>query len=87
MAVEIKLPELGAGDEIIRMGCWLAEPGDSVIAGDRLIELVLPGMTFDVVAPASGTLQRIERPFESAVQPGDVLGWIDPDDGDRSLGT
>jgi pyruvate/2-oxoglutarate dehydrogenase complex dihydrolipoamide acyltransferase (E2) component len=80
MLAAIVLPELFAGDDAVRVGCWLAEPGEAVVEGDRLIELVLPGMTFDVPAPVSGVVVRIEKPFESTVRPGDVLGWIDAGD-------
>jgi pyruvate/2-oxoglutarate dehydrogenase complex dihydrolipoamide acyltransferase (E2) component len=77
MTAAIVLPDLGAGDDAIRVGCWLVEPGESVCEGDRLIELLLPGMTFDVAAPVSGVLARIECPFDATVRPGTVLGWIE----------
>jgi 2-oxoglutarate dehydrogenase E2 component (dihydrolipoamide succinyltransferase) len=82
MRAAIVLPELAAEDESIRVGCWLVDPGDQVLFGDRLIELLLPGMTFDVSAPASGVLARIEKPFDSSVKPGDILGWIEAEAND-----
>lgn len=76
VAVPVRLPELGA-DEPVRISCWLVEAGDAVDAGDRLVELLVSGMTFDVPAPAAGVLQRIEKGFDAVVQTGDVLGWIE----------
>ena len=76
MAVPVWLPEIGA-NEPVRISCWLVEPGEVVDAGDRLVELLISGMTFDVPAPASGTLQRIEIGSEMTVKTGDLLGWIE----------
>ena len=76
MAVPVRLPELGAG-EPVRISCWLVDTGDAVEAGDRLVELLVTGMTFDVPAPAGGVLQRIEKGFDTVVQTGDILGWIE----------
>jgi pyruvate/2-oxoglutarate dehydrogenase complex dihydrolipoamide acyltransferase (E2) component len=81
MTSPIVLPELGAGDESVRVGGWLVEPGEWICAGDRLVELVLPGMTFDVSAAVSGRLVRIDKPRDSAVGAGDVLGWVEADPG------
>lgn len=80
MAVPIVLPDLGAKQDPIRVGGWLVEPGQSVAAGDRVVEVGLPGIVFDVAAPVDGTLAGIERRPSSVVRPGDVLGWIEPDE-------
>ena len=69
------------GDEELRVSCWLVELGDAVDEGDRVIEILLDGITFDVLAERSGTLVRIERPLDSVVRAGDVLGWLESDDG------
>lgn len=77
MAAPIILPDLGAGETPVRISGWLVEPGEQVIQGDRVVEVVLPGLTFDVPAPLSGRLVRIEKGLSSPVQPGEVLGWIE----------
>jgi 2-oxoglutarate dehydrogenase E2 component (dihydrolipoamide succinyltransferase) len=77
MAIPIRLPNLGPGDEDVRVSCWLVDLGDSVEAGDRLVEVLLPGMTFDVPAPESGVVTRIERSYDDIVAEGDILGWIE----------
>ena len=73
----IFLPEVGAENEPVRVSGWLADVGDTIIAGDIVAEVLLPGITFDVEATQSGQLVRIEKPIDALVASGDVLGWID----------
>ena len=76
----ITVPELGARALRVQVCSWLAALGENVREGDRLVELSLPGMTFDIPAPADGRLMVIEKNMGEAVQPGDVLGrlqWVD----------
>jgi 2-oxoglutarate dehydrogenase E2 component (dihydrolipoamide succinyltransferase) len=72
----IVLPELGVREEV-RVSCWLVDPGQRVEVGDRVVEVLVRGMTFDVAAEQAGVLQRIEKPFDAPVAAGDVLGWIE----------
>lgn len=81
MQSPVVLPELGTGDETLRVSCWLVDLGDPIAPGDRLVEILLDGATFDVSASHAGTLARIERPFDSVVRVGDVLGWIESEEG------
>ena len=74
----IVMPELDAGDQTARVSAWLAELDEDVIAGDAVVEVLVKGITFDVEAPGSGTLRRIDRFEYDAVGAGDVLGWIEP---------
>ena len=76
--VPIQLPELGTAGEPVRVCCWLVEAGEDVEVGDRLVEVLIHGITFDVASPASGTIVRIEKSLNAAVGAGDVLGWIIP---------
>ena len=67
------------------------EPGDAIEAGDRVVEVLVRGMTFDVAAPAAGVLARVEAGIESTVTAGDVLAWIEPsregtESGERNAG-
>ena len=77
MTTAILLPELGTGGERIRVSSWLVEPGDAVEVGDRVVEVLMRGITFDVSSHAAGVITRIEKPFDSEIAPGDVLGWIE----------
>jgi 2-oxoglutarate dehydrogenase E2 component (dihydrolipoamide succinyltransferase) len=77
MRSPVRLPDLGAGDEELRVSCWLVDLGDAVDAGDRIVEILLDGVTFDVTAEQSGIVTRIERALDSVVRRGDVLGWLE----------
>jgi pyruvate/2-oxoglutarate dehydrogenase complex dihydrolipoamide acyltransferase (E2) component len=81
MRTPLTLPDLKAGNEELRVSCWLVDLGDAVVEGDRVVEILLDGVTFDVVAETSGTLARIERPLDAVVRTGDVLGWLETDEG------
>lgn len=73
----IMLPDLGAKDQPIRVSTWLTQIGEEVIAGEAIVEVLLKGITFDVEAPVSGKLRRIDRFENDAVVTGDVLGWLE----------
>lgn len=80
MRTPVILPELGAEADELRVSCWLVDLGDMLAAGDRIVEILFDGMTFDVTAERSGTVVRIERSLDSIVHAGDVLGWIEADE-------
>lgn len=73
----IALPELGTPR--ITFSLWYVRPGDRVVEGDRVAEVLIPGATFDVAAPATGQLtERIALSSDPLI-PGQVLGWIESD--------
>ncbi len=72
-------PDLGSS-EPARVGGWLVEVGETVREGDRLVELLLPGLTFDVAAPATGRLVEIVVGANGGVRAGALLGRIEPDE-------
>lgn len=76
--VPIQVPDLGNGDLPVRIGCWLVDTGDEITEGDRLVELILPGTVFELAAPESGWLTRIERGNGAAVECGTVVGILTP---------
>lgn len=70
----IALPDLGSPRAVLSL--WYVQPGDQVFEGDRVVEVLIPGATFDVAAPATGTLgERFVLPNDP-VEPGQVLGVI-----------
>ena len=73
----IALPDLGANEQPIRVSTWLTQIGEEVIAGEAIVEVLLKGITFDVAAPVSGQLRRIDRFENDAIRAGDVLGWLE----------
>ena len=77
MLVPLLVPEVGVSSETLRLSTWLVSLGEEVVTGDRMVELLIPGMTFDVEAPVSGRLVRQEKHREAALAAGDRLGWIE----------
>jgi pyruvate/2-oxoglutarate dehydrogenase complex dihydrolipoamide acyltransferase (E2) component len=75
MQAAIILPDLGAGP--VRLSAWFADVGDAVYEGDRLVEVLVGGATFDVSAPATGRLAEKHAHIDQVVQPGNVLGLVD----------
>jgi pyruvate/2-oxoglutarate dehydrogenase complex dihydrolipoamide acyltransferase (E2) component len=75
MPTPIVLPELGAGS--VTLSHWYAEPGDSVLAGERIVEVLADGATFEVTAPATGRLmEKLAFPREKLAT-GQSLGAIE----------
>jgi pyruvate/2-oxoglutarate dehydrogenase complex dihydrolipoamide acyltransferase (E2) component len=75
MRTPIILPELGAAP--VRLSLWFAAPGDLVFEGDRLVEVVVAGATFDVSAPATGRLIERHAWPRDVLTPGQVLGVME----------
>ena len=75
--IALTVPQLGLpADEPIHVSCWLVRRGDEVVEGDRLVELLIGEITFDVSSPASGRLVHVTAEVDEAVAPGSVLGTI-----------
>ena len=79
MQLPILLPELGVDGELVRINGWLVDLGDFIEAGDRVVEVVVRGISFDVSAPRAGILTMIQKRTAATVTPGDILGWIEPE--------
>ena len=76
----ICLPDLGANQQEIQLTSWRVRPGDEVSSSDRLVEVLMRGISFDIHADRCGRMGPI-RLFEGALlQVGDVLGWLCPHD-------
>jgi len=73
----LTLPVLGASR--VTFSLWYVRRGDCIVEGDRIAEVLIPGATFDVHAPATGVLvEQLAFPND-ALTPGQVLGWIEED--------
>ena len=74
----IALPDLGTPRVVFSL--WYVRPGDRVFEGDRVAEVLIPGATFDVPAPATGTLTEPLALPNDALATGQVLGVIQQED-------
>jgi pyruvate/2-oxoglutarate dehydrogenase complex dihydrolipoamide acyltransferase (E2) component len=77
MSIPIILPDLGGSP--VRLSVWFADVGDFVYEGDRLVEVLVNGATFDVSSPATGRLAKILCLAKDAIEKGQVLGLVEPD--------
>ena len=70
----IALPHLGAPAVV---SLWYVQTGERVFEGDRVLEVLIPGATFDVAAPATGIVrERFVQPNDP-VAAGQALGIIE----------
>ena len=75
--VEIILPELGEGVTKATVACWHVKPGQSVEAGQDVVEVVTDKASFNVEAPAKGRLKAILVPEGKDGSVGTALGIIE----------
>ena len=78
MRSPIVLPNLGGGPVVLSI--WLARPGNHVFAGDRVVEVLLDGATFDVSSPVTGSLVEKLAWADEVLTAGQVLGYVEETD-------
>ena len=76
MATEIKMPQLGLTMEEGTVERWLKAEGDSVKAGEPLLEITTDKLTNEVEAEADGVLLKIVAPEGTDVPVQGLLGYI-----------
>ena len=74
MQVPIRLPELGASP--VTLSVWFAQVGEEVLEGERLVEVLADGATFDLTAPATGRLSEQRALPGDTLEPGQTLGIV-----------
>jgi pyruvate dehydrogenase E2 component (dihydrolipoamide acetyltransferase) len=81
MRTAITLPDLGVlNGARVTLSAWFALPGDRVLEGDRLVEVLTEGATFDVPCPASGCLVERRALPRDVLTTGQVLGVVESPD-------
>jgi len=80
MTVPITMPDVGTDRAALSL--WFVNPGEKVFAGDRVVEVLIPGATVDVPAPVAGRLLDRVAIVGDLLKPGQTLGHLehDPDD-------
>ena len=79
MREAILVPDLGVAEMVLSV--WFVKPGEVVREGGRVVELLLGNATFDVTAPASGTLIEHSARSSERVSPGQIVGYLETDGG------
>lgn len=77
MSTEIIVPELGESIIEATVSRWLKQEGDSVQAGEALVELETDKVNLEVSAQQSGVLASIKHGEGEDVKVGEVLGMIE----------
>src|SRR5215470_12773815 len=78
MPTEVRVPTLGESVVEATVGAWLAQEGQTVEAGQTLVQLETEKVNVDVAADAAGVLGRIQHQEGDTVHPGDVLAVLEP---------
>ena len=79
MAVEVFLERISDEMEYGTIGRWLKEEGDSVLAGESMVEVEAEKVTVEVVAPVSGVLASILAVQGDEVRVDTPIAVIDED--------
>ena len=79
MRIPIVVPELQIGTEPLRISGWLVDEGDHVVCGDLVAEVLISGVTFDILSESGGRLVQIAKPVDAAVLEREIIGWLDDD--------
>lgn len=74
------VPELGLGAAPLAVSLWLVPTGATVLAGDRVVELVAGAATIDLEAPVSGRLVALFAEEDDLVAAGTVLAEFEVDE-------
>ncbi len=77
MATNIVVPELGESVVEARVAKWLKQQGDSVVAGDALVELETEKIDLEVSADRAGVLGAIKHQEGADVKVGEVLAVLE----------
>ena len=78
MAINVTVPNMGESVIEATVARWLKQEGDTVKAGEPLVELETDKINLEVGAQQAGVLQRIEKAPGDTVAVGDVLGIVQP---------
>src|SRR5262252_9187019 len=76
MPVNIVVPEVGESIVDARVAKWLKKAGDTVAAGEPVVELETDKVDVEVAAPRAGVIATIAHGDGADVKIGDVLGTI-----------
>lgn len=76
MATEIRLPDAGEGIEDVTVSRWRVAVGDTVNAGDVILEIATDKVDTEIQAPVSGVLLKINFRDGELAPVSAVMGYI-----------
>src|SRR5918912_260528 len=79
MPVEIRVPALGESVVDATISRWLKHEGDSITAGEAVVELETDKVNVEVPADQGGILRQIVKQEGDTVGIGDVIAVVDAD--------
>lgn len=74
--IEVRAPREHAEGTRSQVQRWLKTVGDTVTQDEPLIEVETDKVVVEIPAPGSGVLQRIVKQAQEAIEPGEVLAFI-----------
>ena len=77
MAIRVKLPNISMGVTEATIVNWLKNVGDSVEAGEALVEVETAKSTIEVESPASGVLKEIKAEEGDEVEVGAEIAVLE----------
>jgi pyruvate/2-oxoglutarate dehydrogenase complex dihydrolipoamide acyltransferase (E2) component len=75
MQASIIMPDVGS--QPAKLSVWFADSDELVYEGDRLVEILVNGATFDVSAPATGRLIEKHAFPDQPLATGQLLGVLE----------
>lgn len=75
MIFNIVVEDLGGADEGVFVG-WLKTPGDVVVRGEAIAEVMTDKVNMEVISPADGLFEPTQLEEETRVTIGQVIGHI-----------
>jgi pyruvate dehydrogenase E2 component (dihydrolipoamide acetyltransferase) len=82
-----EIPKVGLVMEAVRVVRWLKKVGDSVAAGEPLLEVETEKAVVEIEAAASGRLAQILVQVDSQASVGDQVAWIESADAQGARAT
>ena len=76
MVKEVVMPQMGYDMEKGTIACWLKHEGDTVVAGETIVEIETDKAVFELEAPADGSLLRIIAAVGATVPVGKAIAYI-----------
>lgn len=77
---QLVVPDLGLSAAPLAVSLWLVPTGATVLAGDRVVELVAGAATIDLEAPVSGRLVAQLAEEDEAVTAGSAIAEFEVDE-------